>query len=473
MTESSDSNHPSQKLIGAGMPKIVAHYLQLAKLDYLKSELEQTVTTLDRLSQKGLLDPARDYRILSNADAKSLTHAAGGWISKDPNAVLHNNHREWNAADATRWANHIHLETDDLETKGHIWFGQRTLNDAEDMNEKIILRMDEMLQSVKDEPTPDTAMLQRLSTARYLVDGLRSQVIYEQALPSLVSKIYSDLAVAHPARVSAAPSTRKNKTATKWDRSFSDIEGARVRLSASKLWNGDMKSMGRFESCVDELHTVLPEEYEKKIQREHYYQLFNHSDGVDLNLYDTLRVGDLGELLKNRQKHLEESLHKLKDAWAHVTGHPGDFSGLALTQPYDIIRNDFELGIANFGIPHDMILQSNGFDRLSRKLTTFMEGYKYEPETTVFRPSIAQSWLRSLAGLRDQVHDRYDDFLRDNSGGAGATEEGAERTKLLESFQQAIRKLMATNRGAARSLVRENDQASKMEAKYDEKIESL
>ncbi|TYJ51222.1 hypothetical protein B9479_008221, partial [Cryptococcus floricola] len=455
------------------MPKIVEHYLQLANLDYLKSELEQTVTTLDRLSQKGLLDPARDYRTLSNADAKSLTHAAGARISKDPNAVLHNNHREWNAADATRWANHIHLETDDLETKGHMYFGEKTLKDAEDMNERIILLMDEMLQSVKDEPTPDTAMLQRLSRSRYLADGLRSQVISEQALPSLVSKIYSDLAVAHPARVNAAPSTRKNKTTIKWDRSFSDIEGARARLRASKRWNGDMKSMGRLESCVDELHTVLSEEYEKKIQRQHYRHLFNHSDGVDLNLYDTLRVGDLGELLSNRQKHLEESLHKLKDAWAHVTGHPGDFSALALTQPDDIIRDDFELCITNFGIPHDMVLQSYGFDRLSRKLTTLMEGYKYEPETTVFRPSIAQSYLRSLVGLRDQVHGRYDDFLRDNSGGAGATGEGTERPKLLESFQQANRKLMATNRGAARSLVRENDQAIKIEIKYDEKIESL
>ncbi|TYJ51221.1 hypothetical protein B9479_008220, partial [Cryptococcus floricola] len=291
-----------------------------------------------------------------------------------------------------------------------------------------------------------------------------------QALPVLVSRIYDDLAVAHPPRVSAAPSTRKNKNTIKWDRSFSDIEGARARLSSSKRWPGDAGSFHRLEASVDELHTVLSEEHEKVIQRQQYQHLFNDPVGVELGMYDTSRIGDLGELLTNRIKHLQGSLDGLKNAWTHVTGHPGDFSALPFGDPHDTTKDS---DIANFGIPGDMILQYNGFDSLSRKLDTLVEGYKYEPETTVFRPSIAQSYSRSLVGLRDQVHGRYDDFLRDNSGGAGATEEGTERTKLLESFQQANRKLMATNRGAARSLVRENDQASRIEAKYDEKIESL
>ncbi|ODN99003.1 hypothetical protein I350_07155 [Cryptococcus amylolentus CBS 6273] len=446
-----------------------AHYLHLANLDYLKKELDHTVATLDRLSRKGLLDPTRDYRTLTNRAAKSLTNAAGRLVSKDPDAVLHNGHREWNAADASRWANHVHLEADELETRGQMYYGKRPQDD-EDANEEVIAHLNGTIQTLKDRPTPPgTDVLQEFLQLRHVSDGLRSQIISEQTLPVLVNRIYDDLAVAHPPRVSAAPSTRKNKNTIKWDHSFSDIEGARARLSASKRWPGDVRSFHRLEASVDELHPVLSEEHEKMFQRRHHQHLFNHPDGANVEMYNSSRIGDLGELLTNRIKHLHGSLNNLKDGWTQVTGHPGDFS-VELGDPHDTMEDS---GIANFGIPGYMILQSNGFDRVSQKLDTLVEGFKYEPETTVFRPSIAQSYLRSLVGLRDQVHARYDDFLRNYSRGGDVLEEGAERTKLLDNFNRTTRQLMASNRDAARSLVMKNDQTSRIETKYDEKIESL
>ncbi|TYJ57953.1 hypothetical protein B9479_001309 [Cryptococcus floricola] len=459
----SEENYPIFAL-----PQIEAHYRQLATIDRFKSELDRTVTILDRLSQKGFLDPNRDYRKLTHLSALSVVETAGREISEDPDAVLrNNNHRDWNAADASQWARRIHQTVADLKESGELYYQKMTRDFSEDPSGRLIQSMDHVFETLEGGTAAKIEDLQHFSRVRHLADGLRSQIISEEALPFLVSRIYNDLASVHTARVDAAPSTRKNKNTIKWDRSFSDIEGAVARFSSSKKWPGTKEAFEKFEERADRFHTILSEKDEKVVRRRHYEHLFDHcDDGLEPGLYHNSRVGDLLELLPERKKHLQASLQEIEETWETATGHPGDFSQ-ASKKARDNVYS-VSPGVSNFGIPTDLLLQSTAYDALSKQLKTLVDEYKYEPETTVFRPSIAQSYFRNLVGLRDQVHDRFDKFLRDNSGG-NATE-GATREELLKAFQ-ANRQSM--ERTASRKLARDHDHASRTEAKYDTMVESL
>ncbi|WVQ74309.1 hypothetical protein IAR50_003906 [Cryptococcus sp. DSM 104548] len=467
-------------------PQFQEHQQQLAKLGHLKDELDHTVTILDRLSRKGLLDPTRDYRLLTNGSARVLVQAAGSLISENPDAVLHNSHREWSAADASRWAQHLHHNADDLAVQGRIFIGETTANSTKDTNKSAASILNAELDKVLPggdaaSANYDAPALTRFAQSRHLVDGLRSYVISEEALPSLVNKIHSQLANAHPAKVDAAPSTRKkNKNNMKWDQSFSDIEGAVSWLNSSCIgrWRGKKETFGELEEGVERLHTALTEYQEKIVRRKQYEYLFNRPGGLEEDLYDSSRVGDLGELLTNRIKHLQRSWNGLEDTYkaATMTGHEGasDPSFLLLHPPEDDTATISKADVSNFGIPTEKLLQPAAHDHLSQKLNTLVIVYEYRPETDAFRPSIAQSYMRSLVGLRDQVHHRFDQFLSDNAD--GNVTEGAPRSDLLEAFHTKRQSMERSTdiRGAARfRLTREYDQASKIETKYDALIERL
>ncbi|WVQ77849.1 hypothetical protein IAR50_007546 [Cryptococcus sp. DSM 104548] len=473
MAESSSNNNNKDYPYSAISSQFAKHYQHLSNINYLRDELNHTISVLDKLSRKGLLDPSRDYKDLTNMSAMTLVSAAGGEVSKNPDAVLHNGHREWNAADASRWAQLLYRDVENLAEQGESYYGLDGLMSAGegDVNEQMTALLGYISETVQDGTASDEDDLREFAQMRHLGDGIRSHIIAAEVLPSMANKIYNDLSASHPVKTDVAPSTRKNKNAIKWDRSLSDIKGAiaTFRASSSRRWPGKSETVEELETCIDKAHTVLVEDQEKTVKRKLYEDLFDGPKGVISGVYETTRIGDLVELLTSRKEHLEGSLKELKDDWTAATGQPDYPQETALP-----VTNFSPEEISDFGMPTEMLLIPLAYDRLSKQLNEVVDTYEYDPETNVFRPSIAQSYLRSFVGLQDQVHHRFDKYLRENTQGVDVPEK-ATRAQLLEASHAHRHSMLRSTatRKEGRRLTREFDQASKIEAKYDTMIESL
>ncbi|WVQ76919.1 hypothetical protein IAR50_006598 [Cryptococcus sp. DSM 104548] len=218
---------------------------------------------------------------------------------------------------------------------------------------------------------------------------------------------------------------------------------------------------------MEQLHTALPEDQGKIIRRKQFEHLYNHPSGVTLSQYRLWRVGDLEETLPIRKEQLQASLNGLKSQLTAMTGRsdfPSETSHAFSKPPADI---------SDFGAPTRGLLHPVVKDRLSKQLNTLVERYKYTPETTVFRPSVAQSYLRSLVGLRNQVYRKTDKYLSNNCGEELA--EGTTRAELIEAveeFRQSMMEHSTLTQDKAIQMAEELDVISKIETKYDTMIES-
>ncbi|ODN94781.1 hypothetical protein L198_04925 [Cryptococcus wingfieldii CBS 7118] len=424
----------SQEDISSAIHRMEKH---LEDIKHRQSTIKDIVASLSNLAETDLLDPARDYRVLTREAAESTLNIAGRLVSANSkNAVLDNSHRGWNAAQASHWAHQLHQEFDLLEERGMAYHGNGTWAPSEGDYHSVIGSLDELHNGmITKQQADEVGDLESFIDARRFADALRSQVVSEEVFPKLVTRIHKDLSVAHTSKLSGSPSTRK-KTALKWDKALSDIEGAKARFDSYPGWvleeGQDLKV---FEDRVEKLHAVLSEPLEKESQLEQCNSLFNDPrPNVSNAIFKGARLGDLGELLDNRSRRVENALllNRLDSSDAAKNVAEQTSEGVVRTTLGEEDESAAQRDIFSFGAPSNLLTNAQAYDKLSRALGMMVDGFTYEPETTHFRPSIAQSYMRSLVSLRDQVHGKFDSFLIENS--EGEFKENTPREELVKAF---------------------------------------
>ncbi|TYJ57939.1 hypothetical protein B9479_001294 [Cryptococcus floricola] len=450
----------------------------LEDIKHRQSTIKDIVASLSKLAETGLLDSARDYRVLTREAAESTLNIAGRLVSEDPkNAVLDNSHRGWNAAQASRWAHQLHHEFDLLEGRGMAFHGNGTWVPPEGDYHSVIGTLDGLyVDMITKQQADEVGDLESFIVARRFADALRSQVVSEEVFPKLVTRIHKDLSDAHTSNLSVSPSTRK-KTALKWDKALSDIEGAKARFDSYRGWVLDEgQDLKVFEDGVEKLHTVLSEPFEKESQLQQCDSLFNDPrPNVSNVIFKGARLGDLGELLENRSRRVENALlhNRLESSDAARNVAEQTSEGVVRTTLGEEGESAAQRDIFSFGAPSNLRPNAQAYDKLSRALEMMVDGFTYEPETTHFRPSIAQSYMGSLVSLRNQVHGKLDSFLIENS--KGEFKENTPREELVTAFDHKRSSMTgsADGRKAASKMYGEYYSLTKVEAKVDTMVDNL